>query len=104
MNLLNKYLNEKIGKFNLIYLGINLSRPKVQSPSSSEVNQPTTRNGVARTSSNDDSGTSDDNCVSLNDKQQQLHFHQQQNVSKNEKLNKKRRELIENFNLCPFFH
>lgn len=65
---------------NFIYLGINLSRPKVQSPTS-EVNQQT-RNGVARTSSNDDSGTSDDNCV-LNDKQQQLHLHQQQIVSEN---------------------
>lgn len=50
-------------------LGINLSCPKVQSPTS-EVNQQT-RNGVVRTSSNDDSGTSDDNSASLNDKQQQ---------------------------------
>lgn len=50
--------------------GINLSCPKVQSPST-EVNQQQTRNGVTRTSSNDDSGTSDDNCTSLNDKQQQ---------------------------------
>lgn len=67
-------------------LGINLSCPKVQSPTS-EVNQQTTtttRNGAARTSSNDDSGTSDDNCASMNnDKPPHLHQQPQSIVSLN---------------------